>query len=287
VTSGLLLAGTIYVIGQVVKLSLTERGDLYFVELPKSADGKYQKVLAIDNYSSAVVDDLEITIRAANISVHDPINVSSLDQRPIGPGMVLVKLDGVLPNRQSTVSFTSEAPIEQSSARLARAPSGFEFRAKDRLEQSFFDVGQLVNAAITFLIYVAGLTFADRMFASLRSELERVQAKLDKQGKSVDDQKQELNDVRIAQVKIKLLYVRKILALSKENEFWRKLMQDALKAAVDYQINAKKLVAIFLSKSGVKLEKTLDDYDEGELVDLLEETKVELSSLADRRNRQS
>ncbi len=257
VTSGILLAGAIYVSGQTAKYAFIEKGDLYFVELPRSADGKYQKALVIDNFSTALIDDLEVTVRAASVSAHDPINISSIEQRPIAPGVALVKLGGVLPNRQSNVTLTSDNLIEQNSIRITKAPAGFEFRAKDRLEQSFFELGPLLNAVIMFVIYVAGLTYFDRRFALVRKQLDDTQQEIEKKQQFVEETKGEIQRIKIADVKSNLRYARRILNLSKENEFWHDLMQRAMKQAINEEINAKKLIGLMLAKCGIKPEKTL------------------------------
>lgn len=272
VAGGVLLAGFTYFFALVGPYIFSDRADIYFVERPLLPNGKFQKLVVLDNYSWSLLNDIQFTIGAEGLEISQPINFDKFELKELSPKTTVIRLDGVLPNRQTSFVITSSNYVSGDSFRAVKWSIGFRFLSKDKLVESWFDWSQFLNAIIQFFIYVAISLYFDRRLAAIGSvadlrlgELREIRA--------------DVRKIEQGYLKIKLTQLRRILSLSKENRLWREAAIGGLEQGLMNGDSARRLIGIILGKAGIKPGKNLDDLAEDEMIDAIEDTEMAIDRL--------
>lgn len=187
IAAGLLLAAFNYGFSSLAAYLLLERVDVYLVERPRLDNGKFQKLVVIDNFSSSAIEEVEFTIGAENGIVSSATNLGKLEQNAVAPKSLLVKIVGLLPNRQASFLLQSDDAVPEDSFRLVKGPSGIAYKAKDKLRDSWFDWSQFVSVLIQFLIYVIGMLYFDKRVASVLADVGRLEDQLKARKADLDE----------------------------------------------------------------------------------------------------
>jgi hypothetical protein len=267
VAGGLILAGTTYFAALFAPYVFSNRLDLYLIDRPLAPDGSFQKLVVVENFSSSSIAELQFTIAGENLQISAPVNFEKSDLQTLGPASTLVSLTGVLPTRVASFVLSSKFLLSENSFRPIKVPFGYRYVSKDRLVESLFDWSQLVNAIIQFVIFVSISFYFDRLLARKLGELESIRRDLDRTSKDIEE-------LRKAYQKIKLLYMKRALNLAKENRLWREAAVDAFENLVENHDLAKKLLFILLRKAGVRPEGTLDDAAGDDLIEKIEDAQL-------------
>jgi hypothetical protein len=223
IAAGILLAGLNYSFSSLATYFLTERIDVFFVDRPRTEGGRFQKLAVIDNFSSNKIDDLQFSIATENGTVSSQINMERIDQSVVGPRTFLVKVFGLLPNREACFVLESDVAIPDDNVRLVKGPSGVAFKSKDKLRESWLDWSQIISAFIQFLIYVIVMTYLDKRVAQFSALSDELNAKLSKTQAEMEQNRTLTAELRQDELRNKLVHVRRILNLGRENRLWREV----------------------------------------------------------------
>jgi hypothetical protein len=274
---GLLLAAFTYGFSLLATYVFSDRADVYFVERPVLENGKFQKVIVVDNFSSNVINDLQFTITAENAVSSAPVNVGNIEQSIVAPRTSLIKISSILPNRQASFILQSDLDVPAESFRFVKGPIGVRYKSKDKIYESWFDGSQLISALIQFLIYVLGMWYLERRISNVRVDADELKSDISKMRNEDEKNKSLLAKLQQNHLRNKLGQIRRIMNLTKENRLWREVALGVLQRDAKDQNAAKKLLSIILKKAGIRPPKTIEDMDDEELLEALQEAKSELA----------
>ena len=279
VATGLLLAAFNYVIGTAANYFFSERADIYMVERPTLPDSKYQKLLVVDNFSSSILNDVQLSVAADRVEIVAPVNFEKFEQTSLGPRTVLIKISGVLPNRQASVLLQSDVQLSDESARVVKGPSGARYKSKDRISESWLDWSQFLNAFIQFAIYVAGRRYFERRISAVRTHSDEVIERFDTQKTEAEEMRLALQKLKDQVLRFRLTKIRQVMSLTRENRLWHNVAVGILEEVSKDKDSARKLLSIILRKAGIKPRKDWEDFEDEELIELVQDAEAELSGL--------
>lgn len=282
VTSGLLLAFLLYLANLLVSYFLIEKGEIYFIDLSRTASGAFQKLIVVDNYSPRPVAKAEFTVASGEIEISSSINIGEVQGLAKGPSNFHIVLKGLDPNRQAVIVIQSKSYIEHSAFRAIDLPAGYEFKSKDRLVDSLFTFDKLFPIVIMFLTYVIGVSLLNIKITKVDEEgrelKERFEALKAEAHRIEDESTKETTKLATRIAEVKIVHVRRIISLSRENEIWREIITKALQSAISSSINSEKIINIFLAKLGVAPTKRLKDLEEEQLIEMIQDSRTSRSS---------
>jgi hypothetical protein len=206
--------------------------------------------------------------------------LEKIDQSALAPRTLLVKVFGLLPNREASFVLQSDAAIPDESVRLVKGPSGVAFKSKDRLRDSWFDWSQFISAFFQFLIYVIGISYFDKRAADVSAQSDELKVRIGKAQVEMEETRALTAKLRQEELRNKLVQVRRILNLARENRLWREVALGILQQDARQDGAAKRLLAVILKKAGIKLVKSPDELDVEDLLEAIEEAKSRLAILS-------
>jgi hypothetical protein len=278
IVSALTIAFFGYMASGLFSYFLTSKADVYLVDSPKiGAD--FLKLILIDNYSNNNITKLSFTIRASKIQINSTMNVGTADATSVNPSEFLITIGGIFPNRQAIIAIASASYVEDANFTFVERPTGASFSKKSQLRDSFFEPDRLFSAAIVFVIYLIGATYLDGKMRTLWNETSKLSEASESSSAKMRTQ---INQIEDQLARSRVVYLKRIVNLSRENDVWRELIVQALKTSINEALNAQKIVSLFLQKLGVAPVKPLKQMEEDEMIELIQSAEVRLSPTAPR-----
>lgn len=279
IAAGLLLASFNYGFSLLATYLFSEKVDVYFVERPVSDARRFEKLVIVDNFSTNVINEIQFTVTAEQSAVSSQINLEKIEQTAVAPRTSLIKVFGLLPNREASFVLQSDIAIPDDSFRIVKGPNGLGYKSKDKLRDSWFDWSQFINVVVQFLIYIVGMLYFDRRIAVFLAQVEELRTELRNGKAEVEKAQSRYAKIERENMKNKLVQVRRIMNLTRENRLWREVAIGILEQVAGDQNAAKRFLSVIFRKAGIRLTRTLDELEDEELLDAVENAESQLALL--------
>jgi hypothetical protein len=244
IAAGLLLATFNYGFTLLATYLFSEKVDMYFVERPVSDARRFEKLVIIDNFSTNVINEIQFTVTAEKSAVSSQINLEKIEQIAVSPRTSLVKVFGLLPNREASFVLQSDIAIPDDSFRVVKGPNGLGYKSKDKLRDSWFDWSQFINIFMQFLIYIIGMLYFDKRIAGFLAQVEELRTELRNGRAEVEKAQVRYRKIEQENLKNKLVQVRRIMNLTRENRLWRDVALGILEQVARDQNAAKRFLGV-------------------------------------------
>jgi len=243
--------------------------------------GRTGYIFTVDNNSGKVLDNATIYIDSPfEVIATSQDGASKFDVRKT-PASISLRLSEIPPNKRANIFVETSNQLAPQQVRVSSSATITTLQSHERVERALWDAGTLLYALAIALFYFWFLIVVTAQRNRLRAEVDAVKRSLgdarDDVSKSRDelDQKQEemnkeIDDIRLRQVRVQMYLQRRITELDKEASMWRQFFKKLYSTIFSEKNDAERAMELLLSASGARLIKKLGDYNESELIEILE-----------------
>jgi hypothetical protein len=264
--------------GFVIQNFFVQRAQISIADLGPSGD-QYSQLLIVDNYSLGALEDIQIGFQTRSLTIGAQSQSTVVKTEKASATEQSITIAKVLPLRRFSMIVTTEGPVDQSKIQKISGPIGVTYTRSDQLTSPIF------SDLASYVVFLYTPMAVMLIFFSLR--LRRTYRQISEDHKSVlskgEDLRDQLDAVRANThqklAAIKKVYLLRMDRLSKENESWRAFLANVMKRTLSEDVNAKKILHMFLGSNGLLTERDLQELDEAELVLLMRDRETrELNS---------